>query len=28
VRDLLTGPSFITKDNIDAVAEFANKGTR
>jgi simple sugar transport system substrate-binding protein len=27
-KPVLTGPSFITKENIDAVAEFANKGTR
>ncbi|MFI7412330.1 substrate-binding domain-containing protein [Streptomyces sp. NPDC049627] len=25
---VLTGPAFITKDNVDAVAEFAAKGTR
>ena len=25
---VLTGPAFITKDNADAVAEFASKGTR
>jgi simple sugar transport system substrate-binding protein len=25
---VLTGPAFITKDNVDAVAEFAEKGTR
>jgi simple sugar transport system substrate-binding protein len=27
-KPVLTGPSFITKDNIDAVAEFASNGTR
>jgi len=25
---VLTGPAFITKDNVDAVAKFAAKGTR
>jgi simple sugar transport system substrate-binding protein len=25
---VLTGPAFVTKDNVDAVAEFAAKGTR
>jgi simple sugar transport system substrate-binding protein len=25
---VLTGPAFITKENVDAVAEFAAKGTR
>lgn len=23
-----TGPAFVTKDNVDSVAEFAKKGTR
>ncbi|WP_284744679.1 substrate-binding domain-containing protein [Amycolatopsis sp. RTGN1] len=27
-KPVLTGPSFITKDNIDTVAEFAKQGTR
>jgi ABC-type sugar transport system substrate-binding protein len=27
-QPVLTGPAFITKDNVDAVAEFAAKGTR
>ena len=27
-KPVLTGPSFITKDNIDAVAKFASNGTR
>ncbi|MFJ4539638.1 sugar ABC transporter substrate-binding protein [Streptomyces tibetensis] len=25
---VLTGPAFVTKDNVDSVAEFAEKGTR
>ncbi|MFI2628819.1 sugar ABC transporter substrate-binding protein [Streptomyces collinus] len=25
---VLTGPAFVTKDNVDSVAEFAKKGTR
>jgi len=25
---VLTGPAFVTKDNVDAVAEFAARGTR
>lgn len=25
---VLTGPAFVTKDNVDAVAEFASRGTR
>ena len=25
---VLTGPAFVTKDNIDEVAKFAKKGTR
>ncbi|MEU6919133.1 substrate-binding domain-containing protein [Streptomyces olindensis] len=25
---VLTGPAFVTKDNVDAIAEFAKKGTR
>ncbi|NKE55493.1 sugar ABC transporter substrate-binding protein [Lentzea sp. PSKA42] len=27
-QPVLTGPAFITKDNVDAVAQFAAKGTR
>jgi simple sugar transport system substrate-binding protein len=27
-QTVLTGPSFITKDNIDAVVKYADKGTR
>ncbi|HEX6351805.1 sugar ABC transporter substrate-binding protein [Actinophytocola sp.] len=27
-QPILTGPAFITKDNIDAIASFAEKGTR
>ncbi|MES5819888.1 sugar ABC transporter substrate-binding protein [Streptomyces sp. RG80] len=27
-QPVLTGPAFITKDNVDKVAEFASKGTR
>jgi simple sugar transport system substrate-binding protein len=27
-QPVLTGPAFITKDNIDTIAEFAEKGTR
>jgi simple sugar transport system substrate-binding protein len=27
-QTVLTGPSFITKDNIDAVSKYADKGTR
>jgi simple sugar transport system substrate-binding protein len=27
-RTVATGPYFITKDNVDPIAEFANKGTR
>ncbi len=27
-KAVLTGPSFITRDNIDAIAQYAVKGTR
>jgi simple sugar transport system substrate-binding protein len=27
-KTVLTGPSFITKDNIEAIAQYASKGTR
>ena len=27
-QPVLTGPAFVTKDNVDTIAKFAQKGTR